>query len=355
MRFLTGALSLLAVSGLQAQTAGPARQDWLQVKGAYFKPDGGPCLDTSFGPGLGLGTWLSNRWGVELDLLDTKLKSRVLPGNAHEQHLAAGALFNLNPGGTVWFPYLKAGAGGVRVGSPYSLSTGSSTFGTLHGGVGIQRFFATHGIASLEARAVGISGTVRRNEYQGLVGLGCRWGGASPAPAPAAPVALAPAPVPPAPSPVQAPPVAAPAPVPAPAPPAQVAAPPARIILDDALLLFANNQAVLPPQGVEAIRLVAKGLKAHTGTYSLLVTGHTSSLGGKAWNKTLSLRRAEAVAQVLIAEGIPADHVKTAGLGPDRPIADNATREGQARNRRVEIEVAADGVEVRHREAALQE
>ena len=84
-----------------------------------------------------------------------------------------------------------------------------------------------------------------------------------------------------------------------------------------------------------------------------MVTGHTSSLGGRAYNKALSLKRANAVAQVLIAEGIAAERVKTEGLGPDQPIAENKTKAGQARNRRVEIEVKAAGVEVKRTETDI--
>lgn len=119
-----------------------------------------------------------------------------------------------------------------------------------------------------------------------------------------------------------------------PAPP-----PPARIVLDEARLHFANGKAEVDAEGAEAIQKVAESLKAYQGEYTLVVTGYTSSVGGKAFNKALSKRRADAVAKVLEEAGIPKDRVSTVGAGPDNPVADNATREGQARNRRVEIEV----------------
>ena len=62
-------------------------------------------------------------------------------------------------------------------------------------------------------------------------------------------------------------------------------------------------------------------------------------MGGKALNKTLSKLRADAVANVLVDSGIPASRISTVGMGPDKPIADNKTKEGQAKNRRVEIDV----------------
>ncbi len=84
---------------------------------------------------------------------------------------------------------------------------------------------------------------------------------------------------------------------------------------------------------------MAQQLKAFPGEYTLLVGGHTSSLGSKAHNKALSLRRAKAVAAVLVEAGIPTAQVTTEGFGPDQPIADNRTKEGQSLNRRVEIDV----------------
>lgn len=103
-------------------------------------------------------------------------------------------------------------------------------------------------------------------------------------------------------------------------------------------LHFANNGDELGPEAVQAIEAVAQQLKAYPGEYSVVVEGHTSSLGGKAHNKAPSLRRAQAVAQVLIQAGIPAAKVTSLGVGPEQPVADNRTREGQRRNRRVEIE-----------------
>ena len=155
----------------------------------------------------------------------------------------------------------------------------------------------------------------------------------------------APQPTPPAPEP-------APVVVPAPQPPAPVlppppppppvlapAPPPAKIVLGDAVLHFPNNGDALSPEAVQAIEAVAQQLKAFPGEYSLVVGGHTSSQGSKAHNKALSLRRAKAVAAVLIAAGIPKAKVTTEGFGPDQPIADNRTKEGQSLNRRVEIDV----------------
>jgi OOP family OmpA-OmpF porin len=67
------------------------------------------------------------------------------------------------------------------------------------------------------------------------------------------------------------------------------------------------------------------------------VEGHTSSTGTRVFNLGLSWARAAAVREYLITRGVTPDRLVARGYGPDRPIASNATAEGQARNRRVEL------------------
>jgi OOP family OmpA-OmpF porin len=126
-------------------------------------------------------------------------------------------------------------------------------------------------------------------------------------------------------------------------PPRPEPAPLAKIVLDEAVLHFANGKDDLPPEGSEAIRKVAASLKRYKGEYHLVVTGYTSSVGSAAFNKALSKRRADAVARVLVDAGLSEAAIKTEGLGPEQPLADNKTKAGQARNRRVEIDVKASG------------
>lgn len=141
---------------------------------------------------------------------------------------------------------------------------------------------------------------------------------------------------------------------PAPVPEAAPEPLPVKIVLDEAVLHFANGKAKLSPAGVEAIKKVAESLKAFSGKYSLEVSGHTSSVGSAALNKKLAKQRADAVARVLTESGIPADAIQTVGVGPDKPLADNKTKEGQAKNRRVEIDVKVENakVEIRKTEVA---
>ncbi len=71
------------------------------------------------------------------------------------------------------------------------------------------------------------------------------------------------------------------------------------------------------------------------------VVGHTDSDGAREANMALSKARAEAVKRYLVERGIPAGSIVTDGAGPDRPVADNASAAGKARNRRIEFRVLA--------------
>jgi outer membrane protein OmpA-like peptidoglycan-associated protein len=67
------------------------------------------------------------------------------------------------------------------------------------------------------------------------------------------------------------------------------------------------------------------------------VEGHTDSVGSPKSNKILSDDRAKAVVGEIVARGIDANRLSAVGHGQDRPIADNKTEEGRAKNRRVEL------------------
>ncbi|WP_040727619.1 OmpA family protein [Thiomicrorhabdus sp. Kp2] len=69
------------------------------------------------------------------------------------------------------------------------------------------------------------------------------------------------------------------------------------------------------------------------------ITGHTDSTGPEAYNQTLSVKRAQDVADYLAGKGIAADRMMVSGAGESSPIADNATKAGRAENRRVEVEI----------------
>jgi OOP family OmpA-OmpF porin len=71
----------------------------------------------------------------------------------------------------------------------------------------------------------------------------------------------------------------------------------------------------------------------------VIAIGHADSIGSDAYNQRLSVRRAESVKAYLVSKGVAANRVYTEGKGEKQPIADNKTKEGRAKNRRVEIEV----------------
>ena len=70
------------------------------------------------------------------------------------------------------------------------------------------------------------------------------------------------------------------------------------------------------------------------------IVGHTDSTGTEAYNQALSVRRAQAVRAYLIAAGIDAARLTASGKGESSPIASNDTRDGRAKNRRVEFIVS---------------
>jgi outer membrane protein OmpA-like peptidoglycan-associated protein len=72
-------------------------------------------------------------------------------------------------------------------------------------------------------------------------------------------------------------------------------------------------------------------------TFRFEISGHTDSTGSADLNRELSMSRAEAVRDYLVARGVDPSRLEVQGYGADRPIDDNGTIEGRARNRRVEI------------------
>ena len=104
---------------------------------------------------------------------------------------------------------------------------------------------------------------------------------------------------------------------------------------------FDTNKAVVKQQYFGEIKRVADFMNQYENT-RVEVQGHTDSRGSNAYNKSLSQRRADAVAQVLIREhGVAANRVTARGYGEENPIASNDTEQGRAANRRVVGSVSA--------------
>ena len=101
-------------------------------------------------------------------------------------------------------------------------------------------------------------------------------------------------------------------------------------------VLFDFNKSTLQPSSDASLQPVAKMMAADK-TLKLEVQGHTDNVGNDAYNQTLSEARAKAVVTWLTQHGVAADRLTAKGYGKTKPVADNGSDEGRAKNRRVEI------------------
>ena len=153
------------------------------------------------------------------------------------------------------------------------------------------------------------------------------------------PVMAAPAP---APAPAAAPPAPAPAPAAAPAaPPPPPPPPPAPVsekVTFAADAFFNVAKWDLKPEGKAKLDDLASKMSG-INLEVIIAVGHTDSDGGDAYNQKLSVKRSESVKAYLVSKGVEKNRVYTEGKGEKQPVADNKTKEGKQKNRRVEIEV----------------
>jgi adhesin transport system outer membrane protein len=104
-------------------------------------------------------------------------------------------------------------------------------------------------------------------------------------------------------------------------------------------VLFENNSAVLKEDTKEKVLAFAKYLKDNK-EFKSVITGHASKDKGSAtYNQILSEKRANAIKDLLVANGVESSRLQAVGKGFDEPIASNDTPEGQALNRRIEAEL----------------
>jgi outer membrane protein OmpA-like peptidoglycan-associated protein len=101
-------------------------------------------------------------------------------------------------------------------------------------------------------------------------------------------------------------------------------------------VLFVTGKWELLPTAQDKLSDVAKALKDQ-GYKHIVVEGHTDSVGSAKDNLELSRKRAEAVREHLVKQGIDGSKIEAKGIGKERPVADNGTPEGRANNRRVEL------------------
>ena len=106
---------------------------------------------------------------------------------------------------------------------------------------------------------------------------------------------------------------------------------------------FDAGKATIKPHSFQILNLIAD-IFIENSNYIIEVQGHTDNTGKAELNKTLSQKRAESVMNYLIDKGVPASRLTAVGYGPDVPIADNKTKAGRAKNRRVEFKISFEEV-----------
>ncbi|MEX2524396.1 MAG: OmpA family protein [Gammaproteobacteria bacterium] len=105
---------------------------------------------------------------------------------------------------------------------------------------------------------------------------------------------------------------------------------------------FKHDSSVIEPASAQILNRAVEALKK-ANSVNVRIVGHTDSSGTNAYNRKLSQRRADAVRDYLIQHGINGSRLTTEGMGEERPVASNSTKEGRFENRRVEFHVDRSG------------
>ncbi len=116
---------------------------------------------------------------------------------------------------------------------------------------------------------------------------------------------------------------------------------PAGLVVNMADVLFATGKSDLRAPAREALAKLS-GIVLNYPTLQLTIEGHTDSVGSAEYNQALSEKRADAVRDYLVSQGVDASKLSAQGLGKYHPVADNSTPGGRQKNRRVEIIVSGE-------------
>ncbi|QXI27122.1 OmpA family protein [Pseudomonas vanderleydeniana] len=315
----------IAVGTLVAATSfGALAQGQGAVEGELFYKkqynDSVNHVEDGYNPGASLGYFITDDVSVNLTY-DKSNHTRSNDGTGSQKlggdKFGLKGQYHFGTVGDAIRPYVE---GGVAHGSLTNVAadghTGrdQSTFLTTGAGAKwyiTDNFYARGGVEADYKLDNG------RWDYAAVVGLGVNFGGnggkVAPAPAPA-PVAQEPAPAP--------------------------EAPVAEVVKVELDVKFDFNKSVVKPNSYGDVKNLADFMKQYPQT-TTVVAGHTDSIGTDAYNQKLSQRRADAVKQILVKDGIAPNRVESVGYGKTRPVADNATEAGRAINRRVEASVEA--------------
>lgn len=99
---------------------------------------------------------------------------------------------------------------------------------------------------------------------------------------------------------------------------------------------FDTGKSIIKPESQSIIDQIVQMMKQNPGL-KIGIEGHTDNVGNSKSNKTLSEERAKSVVSAIVKQGVDAKRLSATGFGQDKPIADNKTEEGRAKNRRVEL------------------
>jgi opacity protein-like surface antigen len=299
-------------------------QDFVPFPGFYIGLGGGAtwALGPNCQPGV-CGTWTGTGYSVgakvgydflgprvELEVgyghLPTNafLPGTVLSGGGGMLTTMLNAYYDFSPASTI-SPYIGAGIGAAFIDSNTSLGDTQFAYQAM---VGLAWHLSSNFAVGAEIRYTGtprpgfnFNGqrvTWDNNNISGLIGIAYKFGG---------PVAMAPAP----------------APVPGPVAPTF-------------MVFFDWDRSDLSAQALNTIRQAANAFKTK-GQARVTATGHADKSGPDQYNMALSLRRANAVKDALVREGVPATAIAVVGRGESMPLVQTADGVREPQNRRVEI------------------
>ena len=331
-------------SGVDTTGADTVGHWYIAPQIGWTMTDSSRSVDNDSFYGLIVGKHLSDDWSAELNLVSGKYDGRDLAPGMRITATSADVL-RVFDRDSMFSPFLTAGLG-VIVDHPQDGGAQGRFMAQAGAGALIHLWENESGSMNFSLRPEAKVRWDANSNYQRpvdvLLGIGFELAFGAPRPVSELPSA------PPAPPPAPATPEA----VPSPPPPAASAAPASRpvesIVLEG--VHFANDSARLTPESSAILDPIAASLQAHP-ELRVEVQGHTDGVGSAAYNLKLSQARANAVRDYLIAHGVPEDELTAVGYGKTRPIADNATAAGRARNRRVVLVVLENpsGVEIKGR------